>query len=226
LVVAPAFLLALLVGSPAETGAGNGARITLRDDALHITDIAIASPDEDRVVARLPSRSSGLLLTEEQRRGLLRARVPGRQFQLRQAGTMWVERGAANHQAHRFGGPCYAARTDLSPGSYLDRDAVAETACEAAAAERRLGYDAVAGAVTVRRTIPAGSYLGRLRLDDRAPVASGQAMVLRTSIGPVTVERNVTSLQPGRHGKRLFVRTDDGELLASTLTGTQLVEDR
>ncbi|WP_332819480.1 hypothetical protein [Sphingopyxis sp.] len=218
--------MTLLMGGAAETGVETTARIALHDDALRIADIAIAPSEENRVVARVPRQASGLSLTEEQRRTLLRNRVPGRQFRLRHTGTIWVERGAAKSPSHLLGGHCYSARTDLPAGSYLDRNAVAETACKAGAAERQLGYDADARAIVARRTISAGSYLGRLRLDDRAPVASGQAMVLRTSIGPVTVERNVTSLQPGRHGKRLFVRTDDGKLLASTLTGTQRAEDR
>ena len=51
-------------------------------------------------------------------------------------------------------------------------------------------------------------------------------MLLRTTVGPVTVERAVTSLQPGRHGKRLFVRTDDGKLLASTLADIQAPEGK
>jgi hypothetical protein len=216
-VVASALLLTLLIGGAAETGGEIGARIALHDDAVRIADIAIAPAGENRIVARLPRRASGVALTEAQRRSLLRGRVPGGQFRLRHTGTIWLARGAVTTPAYVLRGPCYTARTDLPAGSYLDRDAVAETECRAATAERRLGYDAAARVAVARDTIPAGAYLGRLRLIDRAPVAPGQAMTLRTSVGPVIVDRTVTSLQPGRHGKRLFVRTDDGKLLASTL---------
>lgn len=223
--VASAFFLALLIGGAADAPAEPGARITLRGDALRIADIAIAAPGEDRVIARLPSRPDGILLSEEQRESLLRGRVPGNRFRLRHQGTLWIERGANQGPAYRLGGPCYSARINLPAGNYLDRDAVAASECQPAAAERRLGYDADAHAVVVRRDIPAGTYLGRLRLDARAPVAAGEAMMLRTSVGPVIVERTVTSLQPGRAGRRLFVRTDDGKLLASTLAGAPRAEE-
>lgn len=219
------FLLALLAAA-AKPDAETGIPITLRDDALRIADIAIAPSGGDRIIARLPSRVADIVLTEEQRHSLLRSRVPGGQFRLRHAGLVRVERGAAQSPAHRLGGPCYTARTDLPAGTYLDRDAVTEAACKAEGGDRRLGYDAGAGAAMVRGTIPAGTYLGRLRPDDRAPIASGKTMVLRTRIGPVTVERTVTSLQPGRHGKRLFVRTGDGKLLASRLADAPSPEDR
>lgn len=224
--VAPALLLTLMMAVAAKPDAEAYTHIALRDDALRITDIAIASPGDDQVIARLPNRATGLSLTEEQRRNLLRNRVPGGQFRLRHAGPVWIDRGPVKRPAHRLGGPCYAARTDLAAGSYLDRDAVAEVECKTQAGDRRVGYDTGAGVAIVRSPIAAATYLGRLRLGDRAPIAAGKPMVLRTSIGPVIVERSVTTLQPGRHGDRMFVRTDDGMLLVSTLAETRSGEDR
>lgn len=224
--VAPALLLTLLMGATVQPDTEANTHIALRDDALRITDIAIVSREDDRVIARLPRRAASLSLTEEQRRTLLRNRVPGGQFRLRHAGTVRIERGAIERAAHELRGPCYAARTDLAAGSYLDRSAVTEVACKPRTSDRRLGYDAAARTPRVDAPIAAATYLGRLRLGDRAPVSAGKSMVLRTTIGPVTVERAVTSLQPGWHGKRLFVRTDEGELLASTLDDIRSPEGR
>jgi hypothetical protein len=40
----------------------------------------------------------------------------------------------------------------------------------------------------------------------------GSTMTLRSRIGPVTIERPVTLLQPGRDRRSVFVRDSDGQV--------------
>lgn len=49
------------------------------------------------------------------------------------------------------------------------------------------------------------------------PVAGGTALTLVSSVGPVSVERAVTTLQGARPGRRVFVRDGDGNVFASRL---------
>lgn len=190
--------------------------IILPGAELRASDIAFVGRDEDMVVARLPARASTVLLTEDKRHALLTNRKPGRDWKLRHGGVLRVERGAIVTKPQP-GGPCFAARIELSPGTYITRADAVEAECRAGAVERRLGYDANAAAPVARATIPAGSYLGRLQIGSETPVAAGRALLLRTRVGPVIVERAVTSLHPGQPGQRVWVRTADGQLASSML---------
>ena len=65
--------------------------------------------------------------------------------------------------------------------------------------------------------MPAGTFLGRIRAPSDRAIEAGSQLVFRTSEGPVTVERQVTALQPARAGRRVFTRTEEGRVLVSTL---------
>lgn len=78
-----------------------------------------------------------------------------------------------------------------------------------------LGYDQARGLAFARQPIPSGGYLGPLRLKDSLPVPAGQPMTLRFAAGPVVVERAVVTLQPGVAGKRIYVKTDDNEVISA-----------
>lgn len=91
-------------------------------------------------------------------------------------------------------------------------------------------------ATLVRRSIPGLTVAGvNMRtIDFRVPlkprlvssaavdlpkpaVASGDAMTLAVRVGPVTVERPVTAMQPGHVGKRVFVRDTAGHVFSAPL---------
>lgn len=74
----------------------------------------------------------------------------------------------------------------------------------------------------VRDGIPAGASLGRLLPMPADRVMAGAALTLRSVSGPVTIERAVTTLQPGRSGRRVFVRDSEGQVFAAPLA---LVEE-
>lgn len=48
-------------------------------------------------------------------------------------------------------------------------------------------------------------------------ISAGDAVTLRTQVGPVVVEREVTALQAARPGHSVFVRTADGVALSARL---------
>lgn len=65
--------------------------------------------------------------------------------------------------------------------------------------------------------LPAGSYLGRVAVPAAAAVKRGDDLRLVSKIGPVTIERAVTAVQPGHDGRRVFVRDPDGQVFAVKL---------
>lgn len=207
--------LFFVVAGAIESG-GAAEKISLRDDKLFIGDIAFVDAGRELVVARLPQHVASISLAEAERENLIRRRLPGVEFQLRHKGLVTVERGDSKASAMRLAGPCYAARIDLSARQYVTLDDVEEAECGAGPGDRRLRYDAAAGSPIARETIPAGTYLGRLRLDSRKPVHASQNLVAQMRVGPIIVERNVKALYAGRPGSRMFVRTDDNEILAAT----------
>lgn len=77
----------------------------------------------------------------------------------------------------------------------------------------RPGVIAFRGPAIVRRT-PAV-----VRLADLPAVKTGDRLTLISRAGPVTVERSVTALQPGRGGRRLFVRDDAGHVSSIPFVG-------
>lgn len=209
--------VSLIAAEPAAAALSDVPTIELRDDALRVGDLARASDHGDMIIARLPGGVSHVTLTEERQRALLRNRLPGTSLSLRHRGIIRVERGEVGRSRVGLTGPCFALRANVVDGDYLSREDVEEVSCNGAPGDARVRYDAAAAAPFARTAIPAGAYLGRIRLPEQAPLAAGKPLLLRSTIGPVTVERQVTSLQAGREGRRVFVRTEDGELLASHL---------
>ena len=49
-------------------------------------------------------------------------------------------------------------------------------------------------------------------------IAKGDRLTLVSQVGPITIERPVTALQGARpHDRRIFVRTDDGDVFAAPI---------
>lgn len=73
-------------------------------------------------------------------------------------------------------------------------------------------------------TLRAPSVIRRIspepaRLPEPPEVKTGDRLTLVSRSGPVTVERQVTALQPGRSSRRLFVRDDAGQVSSIPLVG-------
>ena len=118
------------------------------------------------------------------------------------------------------GAPCMASRVPLEAGEPVQARALLPVDCTPVRPPA-LRYDRHSGLVLAVEPIAAGISLGRLRVDPRAAVARGQALFLRSHIGPAVIERRVEVLQGGRSGERLFVRDADGQVFAAALVLAQ-----
>lgn len=217
-VVAHILLISMLMAGSVAAQPEAPMRVELRDELLRAGDLATGVGDSQMVVARLPDGTPAVVLSEDDRRALLRARLPGASFRLRASGPVEFVGGISERAVNEAA--CFAARADIAAGSFIDQSEVAPVPCERTRPHAGLGYDASARAPLARGAIPAGAYLGPVRAVASDPVAAGETLVLRSAIGPVMVERTVTSMEAARRGGRIFVRTEDGELVSARLDGT------
>lgn len=114
-------------------------------------------------------------------------------------------------------GACFAAARDIAPGETIVADDLVAVDCRADAPRPPVRRDRASGMPVATGAIPAGAYLGRTADAGDRVVAAGAMLTLRSRAGPVTIERPVTALQPGRPGRKLFVRDAEGAVFAVRL---------
>lgn len=112
---------------------------------------------------------------------------------------------------------CFEAARMLSAGAPIKAEDVVAVACDSRRAAVALRYDRSARAALPDAAVPAGGYLGRLSVLPSGGVAKGERLTLRSSAGPVVIEREVTALQSGRSGERIFVQDANGAVFAAAL---------
>lgn len=196
--------------------------VRLPDDLVRVGDVAIVARGRDLPILRLASGAQGVTLDQPTLRVLVANRLPGTRFMLRGSVSMRFVRGQGGAPAP---GNCLVARTTVPAGVRIDAELVERARCTGAVTSAAsVGYDRATRTPFARKEIAAGANLGPLRIGAAASVPTGQAMTLRTSVGPVTIERQVVSLQPARAGRRAFVRTDDGSVMSARMSagGDQL----
>ncbi|MBO9714791.1 flagella basal body P-ring formation protein FlgA [Sphingomonas sp.] len=109
---------------------------------------------------------------------------------------------------------CFIAAHDVAEGETLSGEALVPAACRKAEGRAPVRYDRGSAAAVATRALRQGDYLGRVALPVEGGVRKGEALTLRSSAGPVTIERQVVALQAGRPGGRLFVRDGSGQVFA------------
>lgn len=115
------------------------------------------------------------------------------------------------------GAACFAAARDLPAGAPLAPGDLAAVDCRAGAKRAPLRYDRVGGVPVTAAAVTAGTYLGHILPLADGRVAKGDKLTLRSTAGPVTIERTVVAMQPGRSGGRVFVRDSEGKVFAAPL---------
>lgn len=113
------------------------------------------------------------------------------------------------------GSQCLELLADRNAGEPVASADVRETACPARGGAPALRYDRAVGANVAGTALKVGDIIAKAQLGSAPVVRQGQRLTLASRTGSVTVERPVTALQSARpNDHRVFVQTDDGEVLA------------
>lgn len=193
----------------------NGSAISLADVAsLERMDPGARNRLAGRVLARLPDGRHSVTLSRPALAALIRRSLPGISVASVDGGPITLRR-AAPAAATEPAGHCLVLVNPVAAGALLSAADAAPAPCPRIPPAAALGYQRQNRAVRAETDLAAGTPLGRIRLPASPGVAAGERLMLTSTAGPVRIRREVTALQPGRGGGRLFVRTDDGEILAA-----------
>lgn len=176
----------------------------------------LRGPVAARVVLRLPAGVRAVTLPAATVRALVQ----------RQIGAASVTGGKAVTIALRPSPvatrPCWIAAHALGAGAVVTTDDVTPgdtTAGDCAQAAASIAV--IDDAPVLRDAVAAGAVLGRLMPAPAGRVAAGTALTLRSVVGPVVVERDVTTLQPAHPGGGVFVRDTDGQVFAASMASRE-----
>lgn len=109
---------------------------------------------------------------------------------------------------------CRFTARPIGAGEAITAQDTAAGPCSDRLAPRRLRYDAAARVARAAVDLASGEELGHVFLPQRPAVLPGEPILLTAAVGPVTIARTVTALQPGRAGRRLFVRDEAGKVFS------------
>lgn len=113
---------------------------------------------------------------------------------------------------------CAVTMRDIAAGEAITADVTEPIACRPDRTPIGLmRFDRQSRSLIAREALATGTYLGRLKVANVSVLPKGARVTLRASSGPAIVERQVTTLQPGRAGHRVFVRDDSGNVFAVAL---------
>ncbi|HEU0065788.1 MAG TPA: hypothetical protein VFQ57_00970 [Sphingomonas sp.] len=197
-----------------------GPVVMLASRDVRIADVVRASaPDDDvlspslgrRLVLRLPIGRQRVSLPAATVAALVRRAAPSLTLD-RQAGRVTFVRPAPKRDA----AGCWAAARPLAAGAVLTTADVAPSAC-IPAARPPIRYDRAAGAAAARTALAAGAPLGAFVPAADRRIGAGQPLRLHSTAGPVRIELPVTTIQPGRSGRSVFVRDAAGRIFAAPL---------
>jgi len=219
---------ASLVLLTAASGAAED--VQLQDRLVRLSDLAVTAPGQaNPVIARVPRTTSRIEFDEETARRMIRNRIPMAEVELAFEGTISLI--AAPPASARRSGQCFVAKTRIVKGQFISASLTKSVPCEdvgkgADHTERALGpiaYDREARAPAASRDIAAGTYLGPVRPITDTRIAKDANVLLVTGAGPVTITRSVTTMQAGREGRNVVIRTFDGEVFTAPFS--HLTED-
>jgi len=117
-------------------------------------------------------------------------------------------------QAHGIEAHCLEARAPLAAGAIPASANFMPVACPAGGMASAFRYDRTHGCTHAARTIAAGEIVPAYPEFERNMIEPGQSLRLVVSDGPVRIERTVEAMQAAKSGEKLFVKTDDGQILS------------
>jgi flagella basal body P-ring formation protein FlgA len=219
-------LMAQAVAAPATLAVELRPAVAFRGGGVTVADLVrpiegrIADPAwRHMLVAKLPKGIAEL--SSESVARLVRRRLPGAAVRIPSGFlTVRFERLPANDgvgNASTVVRDCNAAARPLRAGQVLGANDVSSVRCLSGPMPRVVRYDRFNAVTMATDDFPAGTYLGALAPLPAGQIAKGTEMVLRATVGPVTIQRQVTTLQPGQNGKRVFVRDAEGGVTSAPL---------
>lgn len=111
--------------------------------------------------------------------------------------------------------PCRFVVRPIGIGEAVSASDTVEGNCSDRLLRPRLRYDIQAKIARAAVDLTPGDELGRALLPERKTVLPGERIVLTATIGPVAITKSVTALQPGRPGRRMFVRDEAGQIFSA-----------
>lgn len=216
-------LLLAAAGASVTVGLVPASEVTLQSRQIRLGDVADLSALEPsvrsrlapRVLAAIPAGRSGITLSREALRALVRRSVPGLGVRVEADDSPLAFRVTASaHQRPRAG--CAELARPLAAGAPLTDQDLVPVACEKASTPA-LRFDRLDRVARADSDLAAGTYLGRVSATAAVAVDKGDKLTLVSSAGPVRVTREVVALQPGRAGGKLFVRDSEGNVTSAPL---------
>ena len=187
-----------------------GPAIRIRDVVPGMMDRRMGSVE----IARVPAGRRAVTLSRRAVAALVRRAEPGLVVGGDQAGAITFHIAASSvGRSER----CFVALAPVAQGAAIGRGDVRQGICGGGAVPVR--YDAGRRAIVATRRLAAGESIGRTLPGAGPDVGRGDALTLVSRSGPVTIERSVTALQPGRNGGRVFVRDGAGHVFAAPVAG-------
>jgi flagella basal body P-ring formation protein FlgA len=203
IVLASLALIAAAAATPVE--------VQLQDRNIRLSDLAVVEGGSDNpVIAKVPRGTNRLEIDEASARRLIRNRMPMARIKLAFEGSLTIS--APTQTVARHIGQCFVAATMISKGEFISNSLVDPTPCEGEVTPLLIGYDRDAQAPAASQEIASGTYLGTVRPITDRRIAKDESVQLVTGAGPVTITRSVTTVQAGREGRNVAIRTQDGEV--------------
>lgn len=120
-------------------------------------------------------------------------------------------------------GECRIMRVAKAADTVIGEGDTIDAPCPVAAVAPKLRYDPRRRIAIARTALSEGDALGRVYLPPRPGVLPGDSVQLVARLGHVTVQRQMTALQPAWANQRFFARDAQGRVvvaprLAETIT--------
>jgi hypothetical protein len=111
---------------------------------------------------------------------------------------------------------CMKVARPVPYGSIASRRDLVAAPCGDGRAARPFLYDASVRGMRATRPLAVGEIIGAIPPFALPEVREGDSVTLSTTVGPITVERQVVALQAAHEGAEFFVRGGDGNVFVAS----------
>lgn len=201
------------------------AEVTLSAPEIRIGDVVdlaslrqpIGGQIAGRVIARMPERTSAVSLHRRGLAALVRRAVPALQVPAEGEGTITFRFARSSVARNEV---CAETSEAVNSGAPIWSEQTRAISCDRERTAADLSFRPRSGEAVAAQNLAAGTYLGRIRLPSRPEISPADRLTVKSAVGPVVIQREVTALQAGRADRRLFVMTGDGEVFAAPAAST------